>query len=195
MDPVVRQLLEAQFSHVRSRVASLETLTRETEEDDGFETEAFSVPAASSHRTISSGGGYPWGRQWPWGFEWGDEGRLVIWNPLVRVGTHFVYDFIDTALAESPLHYYVPVAQPRMDPDDTTTEWGVAVDVDWASAHARSASLSVVTALASIHTHPEFNPNPADGTAYERIPIAWFRGRTLMLDFIHGIYVPQAWIS
>lgn len=116
-----------------------------------------------------SSSGFPWGSQWCWGFEF-SAGKLVIHNPFVKIGPRI--SELNTA--------YITIGE---------GEWGVVCDVDWAMYGVGGHEFKTVTSQADMTKELE---NASDGsTSSERIPVAWFDGASLVLDYIHGMPYPH----
>ena len=123
---------------------------------------------------------YPWGRKWPWGFGWRD-GQFELYNALLKLGT--------TLLQTDTIYSFDPVEGEH---------WGLRAEVDWSQPEGFTVRRLVNDPdsegddgdLSSLlTTSSEGDPD------FEAIPICYFEGNTLIKDYIHGIYLPQVWVT
>jgi hypothetical protein len=110
----------------------------------------------------------------------------------VRIGRTFIPAIVNDGGSGATLLYATSSAIP----EDLSDEWAAVVDVDWADTGTLyGAELSIITdtdlTATKYVTHP--TEDPTELLSCERIPVAWFRGRTLLRDDIHGVYTPQIW--
>lgn len=136
----------------------------------------------------TGGGAYPWGPRWLFGFEFGSD-YFRVHNCIMQVGSRPISIVAADAGHFTPGDTYVTWDDiPAADSDD---EWGAALEVDFAGVMP-SATAPVVVEVERYMSVPDAEPD--DQTAPGRIPIAWFRGRAILRDYIHGLYVPQVWV-
>ena len=136
------------------------------------------------------GGLFPWGSQWPWGFEFAtitvDDEQVEVFrlhNSMVRIGQTIIPAIVTggetrattwAALSDLP----------------ESGSWGVAVDLDWSETEGFGADLVLVADPDEVALQPE----ASDTATQERIPVAVFDGRTLVRDWVHGLYMPPTWV-
>jgi hypothetical protein len=132
--------------------------------------------------------GFPWGSQWAWGFEFvvvSDVLCFRLHRASLSIGNTTWSAIVNDGGSGSSLR------RATIDISSVVSgEWGLAVELDWDSGAPRWGAELV---LFSSESAMQAQDAQTETSSPYRIPVAWFSGRTLLRDRVHGVLYPQVW--
>ena len=144
------------------------------------DTLIYEPPAEESDeegKWVVGSGGFPFGDKWTFGIEFNPQNNsVIIHNPIFREGRSAKH-FAPSSGAASP-----PVLVAQNVPT-SASEWGLYIQTTWARL-ANGAQASATLTITYNKSDLFINTGLTNGET--RIPLYWFKSKSLLADYIHS---------